>query len=94
MLPKDFLVNLDGFASPEDLESWASERARNPWLAVPEAWSAWHGYDGVVAWNLIQYARTKARAMRARISGTITDALNAESVCDCIYKRLPAWARW
>jgi len=64
-------LNLDGFASPDELEE-----------------------VGQVLTTLAAYAKTKARAMRDRAQGNITDALSQEQQCDTYYQTLPDWARW
>jgi hypothetical protein len=40
------------------------------------------------------YARTKARAMKARAKGSIAQALLLEARCDEIYKRMPKDLKW
>lgn len=47
-----------------------------------------------LAQSLANYAYNKACAMKCRIKGDITQALNYESICDMIYQRLPADLRW
>jgi hypothetical protein len=44
--------------------------------------------------KLKTYAKTKARAMKARTSGDIAKALLLEDQCDRIYRRLPANLQW
>lgn len=43
---------------------------------------------------LAAYAASKATAMRCRLDGRIATALDYERVCDGLYERLPAFARW
>lgn len=44
--------------------------------------------------DLADYAHYKQQAMRYRLEGKITAALQREQACDCIYGQLPQWARW
>jgi len=41
-----------------------------------------------------QYAEIKIKAMQARMSGRIADALDLEIACETTYQQLPADARW
>lgn len=40
------------------------------------------------------YAETKSKAMKFRIAGCVTKAISLEQICEGLYRRLPAWARW
>lgn len=51
------------------------------------------GYVSVTQ-NLGCYAINKATAISCRLRGDIPSALKYETVCDNIYKELPAVARW
>jgi hypothetical protein len=44
--------------------------------------------------DLGHYAANKAAAMLCRSTGDITGALVYEKICDNIYNKLPAFARW
>lgn len=44
--------------------------------------------------DLANYASNKATAMRCRLAGNITGALQYEGICDRIFDRLPQIARW
>jgi hypothetical protein len=44
--------------------------------------------------QLARYARDKARAMRGRLEGNVSEALVYEQWCERIYSRLPMWAQW
>lgn len=44
--------------------------------------------------SLSDYAKTKAKAIRARLVGAIATALLREAECERIYQQLPAWAKW
>jgi hypothetical protein len=44
--------------------------------------------------RLQNYARWKAQAIEARLSGEIAIAIRIEERCDSEYDRLPEWARW
>lgn len=44
--------------------------------------------------NLGHYAYNKATAMRCRARGDVSGAMQYEDICQRIYNRLPAWARW
>jgi hypothetical protein len=44
--------------------------------------------------DLAHYAINKAVAMKCRARGDITAALTYETICDRIYKTLPAFAHW
>jgi hypothetical protein len=43
---------------------------------------------------LDEYAMHKRYAIEYRLAGDIVFAQNHERVCERIYNRLPAWARW
>lgn len=40
------------------------------------------------------YAANKATAIQCRLRGDISGALMYEDIADCIYDKLPSWARW
>lgn len=42
----------------------------------------------------MHYAYNKATAMECRARGTIETAQSYEKICDSIYERMPAFARW
>jgi hypothetical protein len=44
--------------------------------------------------SLAHYAYNKATAMRCRARGDVLGAGNYEAICQRIYDRLPAFARW
>jgi hypothetical protein len=44
--------------------------------------------------TLARYARRKAKAMRARLSGDVNTALRHEATMERLYETLPEWARW
>jgi len=49
---------------------------------------------GRVLTILAAYADRKAGAMRCRIAGNITKAVELEASCERLFDRLPEWARW
>lgn len=71
--------NLDGMF-PDDLREWA--------MNIPR------GIPAEIRGKLALYATLKAGAMELRASGSIPQALAAESQCDRIYQSLPEAYRW
>jgi hypothetical protein len=78
----------------EDIAQWYKQQTPNrSELAVHMFPGRPAGY--VMAYNnLITYATLKYRAMSARESGRIEEALGFEGNCDMLYQQLPEFARW
>ncbi len=80
----DFPVNLDDMSTdPQELAEWAKA------LAVYDSAPHLHARR-----QLMTYAQTKARAMRARLAGQIATAEGYERQCDRLYCSLPQAYRW
>jgi hypothetical protein len=84
-LGETWLLNMDG-QWPSDLEAYA-RRKKNQLRRVRSRLQE-------VGRLLIQYALTKARAMRELAGGTLQEAVRLEHNCEAIYGDLPDWARW
>lgn len=84
--PDSASFNLDAH-SPSELEAIANKLTKE-----------WYKYETVfgkrTTAQLKKYARTKARAMKLREAGQISEAVKLENQCDRIYKQLPKWAKW
>ena len=85
-------LNLDG-ENAEDLDTFADHNdVTDPELRAQQALE--FGVDEATMETLVDYARTKARAMRFRLSGNILRAGLEESRCETIYSQLPEAIRW
>lgn len=88
-------VNIDCYSIDADdiwrlalcLSRHATRAARTMFPAKP------NGYRRATV-SLGHYAFNKATAMRCRARGEMHTAIHYESVCQQIYDRLPAFARW
>ena len=82
--------NLDGMFQ-DDVQAWWEQHKDKPAATIfprkPK------GYIGAFA-DLLSYAYNKSTAMQFRIGGDIPQALKYEEMCDRIYNRLPAYAKW
>lgn len=87
--------NLDGL--PREELALLAGNGKNPYSVrlLAERWFPGKPRGFVRATrDLLAYARWKALAMESRAGGNIPSALDYEAVCDSIYDRLPAWAKW
>lgn len=83
--------NLDTL-SADDLRCFASRRLTRKQAAdllgsTPARYTC-------IAKDLQNYAWNKLTAMNLRATGNITSALSYEEICEEIYAKLPAIARW
>jgi len=86
--------NLDGMWADDLMEFWTktyspslAKRALELFPDMPE------GYIAATE-SLGNYAMYKADAMNLRERGFVTSAVRIEQLCDDIYNKLPAYARW
>jgi hypothetical protein len=90
-MPESPIPNLTDFTTePAELEAWATKVQADPALLFPHPTPAQRN----VVMACVQYAHTKAAAMRARLEGRIAVAQTFELLCDTIHTHLPEEHRW
>ena len=84
-------MNFDAMSAEELMEFWAKHKSGRDYRELfPDGGKG----SKTAAADLANYAINKATAMQCRIKGDIPTALMYEGICDRIYDRLPAMARW
>ena len=87
-------TNLDAFTREENLLFWGllatptgtKQFWKNSYAAEP--------YNNRTVSLLRQYVATRDEAMRLRLDGEISSALNLEDSCETIYGWLPPFTKW
>lgn len=85
------IPNLDCMTmDPDELEAWGTTLQADITTLFPHPTVGQRN----LAMSLVQYAHTRAAAMRARMEGRISVALRLEGDCEAIYLWLPQNAKW
>lgn len=86
-------LNLDNEDSATLMSFWARTNSVRPIAFAKQLFpNREKGYVAATK-SLGHYASNKATAIDCRLRGDIPAALMYESICDRIYRELPAWAK-
>lgn len=89
----DDVPNMDGMWEDDLLDWWLDYRKPSR-SKVAELVGSYSPRAARIVRSLARYAYWKSHAMRARLRGDITLAVQRENICERIYQSLPRRARW